>query len=95
VANADTIAVPWPTPSTSASPAPRLSPTVANAVAVAVPCIKPLGYSHKPSVLQIFSFWLFLAFLILMHTVKYQLAQRKAVSGGRKEAIAAMAQRPS
>jgi high-affinity iron transporter len=51
------------------------------------PCsfIKPLGYSHKPSVLQIFSFWLFTAFLILMHTVKYQLAQRKASQGGRKE----------
>jgi high-affinity iron transporter len=47
--------------------------------------IKPFGYSHHPSVLQMVSFWLFAAFLILMHTAKYKLAQRRAKQGSTKD----------
>uniref|UniRef100_A0A7S1WI88 Uncharacterized protein n=1 Tax=Alexandrium catenella TaxID=2925 RepID=A0A7S1WI88_ALECA len=45
------------------------------------PCalIKPFGYSHSPSVLQLACFWSFVAVALLMHGIMYHLAVRKAV----------------
>merc|ERR1712137_873197 len=39
--------------------------------------VKPFGYSSSPTVLQIFSFWSFVVFSILVHSVKYQMAKLK------------------
>jgi len=40
--------------------------------------IKPFGYSHSPTVLQLTCFWCFVAVTLSMHAVMYQLALRKA-----------------
>jgi len=43
--------------------------------------VKPFGYSHSPTVLQMLSFWFFFALLVIVHAVKYQLAVWKANKG--------------
>ena len=47
------------------------------------PCalIKPFGYSHSPTVLQMASFWSFVAVLILAHALKWRVASKKADKG--------------
>lgn len=40
--------------------------------------VKPFGYSHSPSVLQMASFWSFVALVLFTHAAKYQLANKKA-----------------
>lgn len=43
--------------------------------------LKPFGYSHSPSVLQMVSFWSFFGLLVVVHIAKFKYAESKAIKG--------------
>lgn len=41
--------------------------------------LRPFGYSHSPTVLEMTSFWLFALLVVAVHVVKYKFATKKAL----------------